>query len=154
MGTNFYMMTKSKETRDKHFGWNYELTDTPDWGYKIHIAKTSMGWLPLFQAHECFRSIKQLKKLYDTGEFILADEYGTTYNWEEFDKRVLQHNGGIRGVAPREEIKMDPNSRFYDHRMPKYRPVSHFDYKYDDPYYSMDYFTDESGYEFTNHEFS
>lgn len=153
MGTNFYMMTKSKEARDKYFGWNYELTDTPDWGYKIHIAKTSMGWLPLFQAHECFRSMKQLKELYDTGEFILADEYGSTYNWEEFDRRVLQHNGGIKGVTPREEIKMDHHSKYYDSRMPKYTPVSHFDYEHDS-YYAMGYFTDEEGYEFTDREFS
>lgn len=149
MGTNFYMITKSKETRDEYFGWDYELTDAPDWGYKIHIAKTSMGWLPLFQAHECFESIKQLKELYDTGKFIFADEYGNVYNWEEFDKRVLQFNGGIQGVAPREEIAID----LYDPRMPKYIPVSHFDYNYNS-YSPMEYFTDDDGYEFTRREFS
>jgi hypothetical protein len=152
MGTNFSLITKSKEVRDKYFGYNYELTDTPDWGYEIHIAKTSMGWLPLFQAHDCFKSIRQLKELYDTGEFILADEYGTAYTWEEFDERVLQFNGGVKGVAPREKIEQDPHSRYYDRDLPEYKPISHFDYAHGR--YSMDYFTDEDGYEFTTHEFS
>ena len=44
MGTNFYLMTKSKEVCEKHFGNRFELTDYPDWGYQIHIAKTSCGW--------------------------------------------------------------------------------------------------------------
>ena len=42
MGTNFYLATKSKETRDKYFGWKYEIVDEPDWGYEIHIAKNPM----------------------------------------------------------------------------------------------------------------
>lgn len=152
MGTNFSLITKSKETRDKYFGYNYKLTDTPDWGYEIHIAKTSMGWLPLFQAHDCFKSIRQLKELYDTGEFILANEYGIVYTWEEFDERVLKFNGGVKGVAPRVKIEQDRHSRYYDQDLPEYKPISHFDYAHGR--YSMNYFTDEDGYEFTSHEFS
>ena len=152
IGTNFYLMTKVKATRDKYFGFDYELTDTPDWGYQIHIAKTSMGWLPLFQAHNCFESIKQLKELYDTGDFTISDEYGEVYNWEQFDKRVLQHNGGIKGVKPREKVERNPNSKWYDARTPEYIPISHFDYDYGS--YANEYFTDPEGYEFTDHEFS
>lgn len=152
MGTNFYLMTKNKEHRDLYFGYDYELTDTPDWGYRIHIAKTSYGWLPLFEAHRGIESVKQLKDVYRSGEFIIADEYGTVYSWDEFDKRVLQFNGGVKGRIPREKVEQDRNSPWYDSALPEYRPISHFEY--DSDRYSSDYFTDPEGYEFTTHEFS
>ena len=145
-------MTKSKEKRDQYFGWDYELTDTPDWGYQIHIAKTSGGWLPLFQAHNSIESVKQLKEIYHSGDFIISDEYGTTYSWDEFDKRVLQFNGGVLGAVQRQEIKQDPGSRWYDKRMPQYAPISHFEYDFGA--YANDYFRDPDGYEFTTHQFS
>lgn len=152
MGTNFYLATTSKEIRDKYFGYDYELTDNPEWAYRIHIAKTSMGWLPLFQAHECFKSIKQLKDLYYSDEFFITDEYGDAYTWEKFDERVLKFNGGVKGAIPRKEIKQDPNSKFYDPHAPSHMPISHFEY--DDCKYSSDYFMDDEGYEFTTHWFS
>lgn len=153
MGTNFYLATTDKDARDKYFGYDYELMDDPIWAWKIHIAKTSMGWLPLFQSHECFKSIKQLKELYDTGEFKIFNEYGDEYNWSQFDERVLKFNGGVRGAVPRKKIKVDTTSPLHDPRMPDHTPVSHFDYKYDYGY-ANDYFTDPEGYEFTKHEFS
>lgn len=152
MSTNFYMMTRSKEVCNKYFGWHYELTDEPDWGYSIHICKTSLGWLPLFQAHDCFKSIKQLKELYDAGGFILYDEYGTTYTWPEFDKRVLKFNGGVKGAIPREKIEQPKDSLYYDPDLPLYKPISHFEYAHGK--YANEYFTDSEGYEFTDHEFS
>ena len=152
MGTNFYLGTANKETAEKHFGYNYELTDMPTWGYEIHIAKTSCGWLPLFESHDCFQSIKQLKELYDTGSFIIYDEYGDIYNWEEFDERVLKFNGGVKGAIPLTEIKQDPTDRFYDHRLPGHIPISHFEYDFGR--YAEDYYADEDGYEFTVHQFS
>lgn len=152
MGTNFYIMTKSKEARDKYFGWSYELTDTPDWGYQQHVAKTSCGWLPSFDGSGCFKSVRELKNIYDSGEFILYDEYGTIYTWDEFDERVLKFNGGIKGVAPREKINQDRNSPWFDKNMPEYKPVSHFEYAYGR--YNDEYFTDPDGYEFSIREFS
>ena len=152
MGTNFYIMTKSKEARDKYFGWNYKLTDTPDWGYRQHVAKTSCGWLPSFDGSGCFKSIRELKNIYNSGEFILCDEYGTIYTWDEFDERVLKFNGGIKGVTPREKINQDRSSPWFDKNMPEYKPVSHFEYacgRYND-----EYFTDPDGYEFSIREFS
>lgn len=153
MSTNFYLATTDKEARDEYFGYDYELMDNPIWAWKIHIAKTSMGWLPLFQSHECFKSIRQLKELYDTGKFKIFNEYGDEYNWPQFDERVLKFNGGVRGAIPRKKIKVDPTSPFHDPRMPDHTPVSHFDYKYDYGY-ANDYFADQEGYEFTTHEFS
>ena len=153
MGTNFYLFSKNKELVQKYAPYSYELTDEPDFGYEIHIAKTSCGWLPLFQSHnEGICSVRQYKEAYDTGDFKIFDEYGTEYNWEEFDKRVLQFNGGVKGAAPREKIEQDKNSVWYDEDMPEYMPISHFEYA--GGRYSDEYFTDEDGYEFDVREFS
>ena len=61
MGTNFYMMTSDKEAANEWFEDNYELTDYPQWGYSIHIAKTSGGWKPLFQEHSRIHSVNDIK---------------------------------------------------------------------------------------------
>ena len=151
MGTNFYIGTADKEARDEYFGWKYELTDTPTWLYEQHIAKTSMGWLPSFEASYSIHSVADIKKLYDTGKFVIYDEYGTYYNWEEFDGRVLKFNGGVLGVAPREKIEKDINSPYWDCDLPDYRPISHFEYARGR--YASDYFKDPEGYEFSRHEF-
>lgn len=151
MGTNFYMMTKFKKARDKYFNWNYELTDTPDWGYRQHIAKTSSGWCPLFDASGCFKSIRELKNIYDSGDFILHDEYGQIYTWDEFDERVLKFNGGISGADPKYKLSEKQGS-FYDENMPEYGPVSHCSgsdctYKFD-PECAKEYYKDDERYEF------
>ena len=156
MGTNFYIGTNSKDVRDKYFGYDYNLTDAPTWLYYQHIAKTSYGWLPLFQAHDSIKSVKQLKELYDTGEFIIFDEYDITYTWPEFKERVLEFNGGISGVQEKEEIVNVPGRTFYDKNLPKYKPISHCpgtdcSYKFD--YYANEYYKDPEGYEFTTHDF-
>ena len=151
MGTNFFLGTRDRETKDKYFGWKYELTDTPTWLYQQHIAKTSMGWLPSFEESQSIHSVADIKKLYDTGKFVIYDEYGDYYTWEEFDERVLKFNGGVLGAVPREKIKQDPNWEFYDRDMPEYRPISHFEYARGR--YASDYFKDPEGYEFSRHEF-
>lgn len=154
MGTNFYLFTKNKQMAEKHAPYSYELTDEPDFGYKIHIAKTSYGWLPLFQAHKNgIDSVEEYKEAYSTKEYKIIDEYGTEYNWDDFDERVLKFNGGFLGAVPRQKIEQDKTSKYYDPKLPKYRPISHQDYKFD-PYYAKDYDTDEEGYEFCWHEFS
>lgn len=132
------------------------MTDIPIWLYQQHVAKTSAGWLPLFQSHDSFKSVEQLKRLYDTGKFILYDEYGTTYTWDEFDERVLKFNGGISGVIEKVKNTIDEHDKFYDPNMPEYLPISHCsgpDCTYNFGQYSGDYFKDEAGYEFTLHEF-
>lgn len=152
MGTNFYLMTNDKAACEKYFGYDYELVDSPEWGYSIHIAKTSCGWLPLFQSHDCIKSIKDLKNLYDTGKFVIYDEYATIYSWPEFEERVLKFNGGVKGAVEPTPCKQPPNCPYTDPDMPDHTPVSHFEYA--DGKYALDYFTDGEGYEFTNHEFS
>ena len=103
MGTNFYMITKNKTMASIYAPYSYELTDTPCFGYEIHIAKTSAGWLPLFQAHkDGISSVAEYKTAYDTGEFRIYDEYGYEYNWDAFDDRVLTQHGSILGVQKSE----------------------------------------------------
>ena len=154
MGTNFYLITRNKMMAQQYAPYSYELTDEPYFGYEIHIAKTSSGWLPLFQGHkDGINSVREYKSAYETNEFEIVDEYGNVYNWDEFTERVLRFNGGIRGVEPFREILVDKNSPFYDPGMPDHTPVSHFDYKYGN-YYMDDYFMDEDGYEFDRREFT
>lgn len=88
MSTNFYMFTKKKELKP-FFGSKLELVDEPDFGYELHIAKTSAGWQPLFEAHEQIRSVADLKMLYDKGGVQILDEYGKEYTWPEFEERVV-----------------------------------------------------------------
>lgn len=151
MGTNFYFFTRNKEKCEILAPRSYHLTDDPDFGYEIHIAKTSCGWLPLFQAHDGIRSVADMKKIYDEGDFSIVDEYGDYYDWPAFEDRVLKFNGGVNGAIPKEKIKVDKNSRFYDSNMPDHIPVSHFEYA--NGYYAKDYFKDPEGYEFDWQEF-
>ena len=159
MSTNFYMITKNKEQAQRYAPYSYELTDEPYFGYEIHIAKTSAGWLPLFQAHkDGISSVAEYKVAYDTGEFRIYDEYGYEYNWDAFDDRVLKHNGGILGVQKPEKIEQNKRSRWYDKNMPDYYPVSHISgnlhsYKCDN-WFANDCFKDPDGFEFSRSEFS
>ena len=70
MGTNFYLMSKSKKlirenfAVEKNYGVTdveYELVDEPYLGYQIHLNKLSCGWRPLFQRHKNIKSFKQLE---------------------------------------------------------------------------------------------
>ena len=160
MGTNFYMITKNKTMASIYAPYSYELTDTPYFGYEIHVAKTSCGWLPLFQGHKNgINSVSEYKAAYETGEFDIVDEYGTSYNWNEFEDRVLKFNGGIRGVQDPEKIERDKSSIFYDKNLPEYSPISHIggtkqSYKYDFEEFYNDYFEDSEGFEFDKRSFS
>lgn len=151
MGTNFFLFTKDKSICEK-LGLNYSLTDIPDFGYEIHIAKTSCGWLPLFQAHSGIRSLQDLKRIYASGKFKIFDEYWKCYDWYNFSKRVIEWNGGVAGVAPLVPFIQDSSSELYDANMPDHIPVSHFDYK--DKSYAKYYFKDDEGYEFMELDFS
>lgn len=88
MGTNFYMFTNKKELKPM-LGTKATLADEPEFGYEIHIAKTSCGWKPCFEAHDNIRSVADLKLLYDMGGVKIFDEYGTEYDWDEFVERVV-----------------------------------------------------------------
>lgn len=86
------MMTKSKKLVEKHFPYEYEIVDTPMFGYEVHLAKTSCGWKPLWQDHSFYHSVKELKDFYfkHKEKLFLYDEYGRFYKWEEFEERVVK----------------------------------------------------------------
>jgi len=58
------------------------------------IAKTMAGWKPTFRASKNIKSVKDIKDQYDLMKkwWIIQDEYGTTYNWKEFEERVVNFN--------------------------------------------------------------
>lgn len=149
MGTNFYLLVKNKSIAEK-IG-DFELTDTPDWGYLIHIGKRSCGWLPLFQSHKGIKSVKDIEEWSRWPGVIILDEYNEVLTWDQLKKELIDWNGGAEGKIPKEHYEVDPNSPYYDSDMPNYTPVSHF--AYGNGKYSSDYFKDREGYEFTYNEF-
>lgn len=154
MGTNFYFFSDDKSKVQTWFGdEEYKLTDKPRFGYLIHVAKTSCGWLPLFQAHEHIRSVADMKRLYDTGDIEIYDEYEGFYDWDMFEQRVLRFNGGVAGVEPLTPYNQDDLLEWLvDRDMPDHTPVSHFEYAHGR--YNDSYFKDPEGYEFDTREFS
>ena len=159
MSTNFYMITKNKKLAQRYAPYSYELTDEPYFGYEIHVAKTSCGWLPAWQGHnDGINSVAEYKAAYDTGEFKIYDEYGTEYNWDAFDDRVIKFNGGVLGAKKPEKIEQDKDSRWYDKNLPDYGPISHIpgslqSYKFDN-WFANDHFKDPDGFEFSMRRFS
>ena len=130
MGTNFYMFTNNKEIKKKYFPENTtQLVDEPEFGYKIHIAKTSYGWKPLFQSHENIKSVRDYICLLHYCDVVkIYDEYGDEYDWIDFEERVVDWN------------KDNPEA------------TSHF--AYENGKYASHYFKDDDGYEFSNDLFS
>lgn len=89
MGTNYYMITKDKDCRDRCFGFDYEIADTPDWGYICHICKLTGGWKPLLQSHEKHSSFAGLKAIcLNNPEIRIIGEYGEYFTWQDFEKTV------------------------------------------------------------------
>ena len=151
MGTNFYLFTKDKEFKEKYFGSRAEIVDTPEFGYQLHIAKTSAGWLPLFESSELIKSVHDITNAILGGARVI-DEYGDEYTMDEFTKRVLMWNGGTRANRSVKHYKQDTDSPYFDKNMPDFIPVSHFEYA--GGWYRNEFYTDRDGYEFTNKEFS
>lgn len=112
MGTNFYMMTKNKQNNlgDRQF-----LTDEPNWGYAIHIAKTSVGWPVIYEAHENIKCVNDIKTVYDSDQCIIYDEYNNTYDWYVFVSRVVDWGVYIK-LPPEDEWATinEWGERFYD----------------------------------------
>lgn len=137
MGTNYYLLTKDLKYKDK-LGNKCELTDTPYFAYSLHLMKNSCGWLNLFEYHKgVIESVADIKRLYDTGDFEIYDEYHQKISWDEFeaiyvDKYTRYKNGETDKFES--HIKADENVKF--------------------KICSIRYFHDDEGYEFTDSEFS
>ena len=150
MGTNFYFLTKNKFIAEQ-IG-DFELTDTPDWGYEIHIGKRSGGWLPLFQSHPGIKSVKDIEKFCTMPEVRIYNEYNEEFTWEQLKEELVYWNGGVEGAVPKEYHEVDPTFPFYDPDMPNYTPVSHF--VYGNGKYAHYYTKDSEGFEFTEGDFN
>lgn len=158
MGTNVYFLSKNKDVVLKYFGNDYELTDYPYFAYEIHVLKRSAGWLPLWEAHENCKSVKDYKMAYDSGFFEIYDEYSEKYTWEDFWEQFAMFNGGIRGVQKPYKITQSNEPMLYDPNLPEYGPISHISgsrqsYKCDFAEFYNDYFVDSEGYEFSTADF-
>lgn len=124
-------------------------------GSKVHVCKNSGGWLPLFQAqNNLWESVKDIKKHYTIYRPKIVDEYGGELTWEDFEKSVINWNGGYEGAIPKTlyEQGVTIPYPYKDPDMPKYLPVSHFEYANGKNAHM--YFKDSEGYEFTWSEFS
>lgn len=135
MGTNYYLLTKDLKYRDK-LGDKCEITDRPFFAYSLHLMKSSCGWLNLFEYHRgVIESVADIKKLYDTGDFEIYDEYDRKFEWTEFEqvyiRKYTRHRNG--------EIE---NFQSHITAQEKYGVMQ------------IRYFTDSEGYEFTDREFS
>lgn len=151
MGTNFYFLTKDKSIAEK-IG-DFELTDTPDWGYEIHIGKRSCGWLPLFQSHLGIKSVKDIEHYCTMPDVRIYNEYLEEFTWEQLKEELIYWNGGVAGAVTREYHEpLDPSLPYVDLNMPNWTPVSHFDYG--NGKYASHYYKDSEGFEFTEGDFS
>ena len=160
MSTNYYLMTTNKKLVEKYFPCEYELTDSPYFGYQIHIGKRSMGWKPLFESHPlAYNSVSELIefiqnhqkdiKIYDeyAVEFTLEGLKGELIDWgEQQPKRKLAYNGG--------DLREDPNGEIDS-------PIDHVAYANYEKftlsrrhYVDVKYWHDKDGYDFTDRSFS
>lgn len=87
------MITKSKKLAHQYFDDEYELTDTPEFRYEIHLNKCSCGWRPLFQKHKAFSTFQDLEKFYmeHKEDIIIEDEYGDKYSFKEYKNEIVEH---------------------------------------------------------------
>lgn len=103
MGTNFYLMSKSKKLMREYFSVKrdygftdeeYEIVDEPYLGYEVHLNKLSAGWRPLFQKHRKISTFKELEDfcLKNNNVVGIYDEYGKKYTWEQYYDRVYSHS--------------------------------------------------------------
>lgn len=150
MSTNYYMMTTNKDLAEKHFPNEYRVTDSPYFGYEIHIGKRSCGWKPLFQEHKnAYSSVKEMLgfSLVNKNDIRIFDEYERELDinelkeelitWEEKQEKRMIHYDGVPGLiqSPIDHVEManrEPN-RYCIY--PKY-------------------WHDKDGYDFTEGDFS
>lgn len=147
MGTNFYMMTTDKKMVEKYFPNEYKITDSPYFGYEIHIGKRSCGWKPLFEAHKkAYGSVEEMVEFVKLSSIRIFDEYEREYNieelnealitWEIQQKKKMIHYDGVPGLIqiPIDHVEImerEPN-RYISH------PI---------------YWHDKDGYDFVEGEF-
>ena len=162
------MLSQSKGFVEKYFPGEYELTDTPMFGYEIHIGKRSMGWKPLFQEHKnAYDSVEELVEFITKHSVVLYDEYGTILTEKELKENLIDWGE----KQTKQYYKFVPKG-FSDksfgwkeylqlvNKNDEYDIVSPFDHKeYQELMKSVEPFdikfsNDKNGYNFTDREFS
>lgn len=165
MGTNYYLMSKNKEFIEDKFGSNFSLTDSPYFGYEVHLCKISIGWKISFEAQKCYKSVKDMCNVFreNKDEFEIYDEYNTKFELEDFLKYIQERD---KGIEPTKWI-YQPNSMSDltrdDNATEDYicTPFDHIEYddfmrKHDSKYYWRQddtYFNDDEGYNFSRRSF-
>ena len=153
MGANYYFrIDKREEIKKAVDEFDFERARELMKENCLHICKCSAGWLPLFQTQPGkFTSVREIKEFYELNKPAIVDEYERELSWEEFEKDVINHNGGVKGKVKPKKIKTPKDSAFYDKDMPDYTPISHFDYG--NGKYNYMYRKDKDGHEFTDEDF-
>lgn len=168
MSTNYYMLSQDKNFVKKYFPKEYTLTDTPIFGYEIHIGKRSMGWKPLFQEHKnAYDSVEGLVDFITKHSVVLYDEYGSLLTEKELKEDLIDwgekqskkyYRFVLEGLIDKpfgwKEYLQSVNEN------DEYDIVSPFDHKeYQELMKSVEPFdikfsNDKNGYNFTDREFS
>lgn len=92
MSTNYYFVAENKEFVEKYFPGEYYLTDTPKFGYEVHIGKRSCGWKPLGQWHEnAYKSAKEMIQFLNNNldKIEIYDEYHHPMTVEDLIEKFI-----------------------------------------------------------------
>lgn len=149
MGTNYYLMTKNKSFINTYFPDEYELTDTPEFGYEVHLGKRSLGWKPLFQTHEyAYHSVKEMLNFLreHNNQIKIYDEYDTYMDVKQLEEELINWGSNqtermVEYPGLTEKIKT---------------PIDHVEMTKRDPTmrgYKDSYYHDADGYDFCKNEF-
>lgn len=166
MGTNYYLMSKNKEFIKDKFGDNYCLTDSPYFGYEVHLCKVSIGWKICFETQKCYESVKDMCKVFreNKDEFEIYDEYNTKFEIEDFLKYVQERDKQIKKTKWIYQPNNMSNLKKDDNATEDYicTPFDHIEYdlfmkKHGDKYYCYTdndlYFNDDEGNNFSRRSF-
>lgn len=168
-------MTKNKELAEKYFPDEFNLVDTPYFGYEIHIGKRSLGWCPLFQNHDnAYKSVADMKRFikHHQADIEIFDEYGQQFTLDQLQKelidwgkrqeiRYMKHipEGVPDEVFGGKKYLIESTKDDYDITI----PFDHIEYEKLDPdneryrfgYFHESYYTkDKEGYNFMEGDFS
>lgn len=148
MSTNYYMMTTDKELVHRYFPDEYKIVEDPYLGYEIHIGKRSVGWRPLFEAHEnAYKSVSEMMTfIMEHPEVHLFDEYGDSLSitqlkdelvdWADHqEKRIIDYEKVGKIQSPIDHVEMAEREREWS-------------------WIDIKYWHDIDGYDFTDRSFS
>ena len=93
-------------------------------GAKHHIAKTSSGYLPIFEMHPhimwedapgapTVRSTDDIKSLVDSGGWTIVNELGDALDWDEFEDEVIYWHGGYGFEGEPVPVKADGMGKIF-----------------------------------------